>query len=71
MGSIRYGIICICPFQETITAGKPMIMIPLYGDQLKNAKIGEKHGIAKILYKTDLNEDNLVEAIQEVMTNPK
>ena len=59
------------PFQETIAAGKPIIMIPLFGDQPKNAKIGEKHGIARILQKSEVTEEHLYEAIREIISNPR
>ena len=46
-------------------------MIPLIGDQPKNAKIAEKHGIAMIVEKSEMSEDKLYESIREIITNPR
>ncbi|CAJ0574528.1 unnamed protein product, partial [Mesorhabditis spiculigera] len=55
-------------YQETILAGKPMIAIPLFGDQLKNARTAEQLGLAIVLNKLTLSApDHLVEAIQKLI----
>ncbi|VDK50341.1 unnamed protein product [Cylicostephanus goldi] len=55
--------------KEAITAGIPLLVIPLFGDQPKNAKLAEKHGIAVILQKSNLNADTMAVAIHEILTD--
>ncbi|CAJ0602752.1 unnamed protein product [Cylicocyclus nassatus] len=55
--------------QEAITAGIPLLVIPLFGDQPKNAKLAEKHGIAIVLQKSDLSADSIAAAINKVLTD--
>lgn len=56
---------------ETIHFGKPIIGIPVFGDQHLNVARAVKRGFA---YKVDLSYDlaeDLKTAIKEVTTNPK
>uniref|UniRef100_A0A1I7T4K7 glucuronosyltransferase n=1 Tax=Caenorhabditis tropicalis TaxID=1561998 RepID=A0A1I7T4K7_9PELO len=57
---------------EVAYSGKPSLMIPVFGDQLLNAKMLSRHGGAKVFDKYDLeNEEKLVSAIKEVIGNDK
>uniref|UniRef100_A0A914Q4X5 glucuronosyltransferase n=1 Tax=Panagrolaimus davidi TaxID=227884 RepID=A0A914Q4X5_9BILA len=58
-------------FQEAIYASKPMIVIPLFGDQKRNANLIKKFGIGMRLDKSNLNEDSLFKAIKLVLESPK
>ncbi len=53
--------------QETINAGKPLVAIPLLGDQPRNALIAEKLGIGVSIQKAELNEEKLVRALNDVL----
>ncbi|XGW27369.1 hypothetical protein V3C99_007737 [Haemonchus contortus] len=53
---------------ETATLGKPVITIPLFADQSKNAKLMQKYGFGIIVEKTELlGGDGLREAIGRVI----
>ncbi|VDN41099.1 unnamed protein product [Gongylonema pulchrum] len=56
---------------ESAYAGVPLICIPLFGDQLRNAKIVEKRGISISLHKNTLSSMALKTAINEIMLNDK
>ncbi|KJH45032.1 UDP-glucoronosyl and UDP-glucosyl transferase [Dictyocaulus viviparus] len=53
--------------QEAIIAGVPMITIPLFGDQLKNAKTVEKLKFTVNLKKRDVNTDKIVNALDRLL----
>ncbi len=53
--------------QETINAGKPLVAVPLFGDQPRNALIAEKFGIGVSVDKAELNEEKLVQALNAVL----
>ncbi|KJH45031.1 UDP-glucoronosyl and UDP-glucosyl transferase [Dictyocaulus viviparus] len=55
--------------QEAIIAGVPMITIPLFGDQPKNAKVAEKHKFTVNLRKSDINADNIVNALNKLLND--
>ncbi|KAK0409464.1 hypothetical protein QR680_004553 [Steinernema hermaphroditum] len=57
--------------QETINAGKPIITIPLFGDQPRNGRIAAKHGIGYLISKGDVTEENVVKAIQAILSEEK
>uniref|UniRef100_A0A1I7YQ59 glucuronosyltransferase n=1 Tax=Steinernema glaseri TaxID=37863 RepID=A0A1I7YQ59_9BILA len=57
--------------QEAIIAGKPLITIPLFGDQPRNARIAQKHGIGYLITKAEVTEENLVKALKAVLTEEK
>ncbi|CAI4226857.1 unnamed protein product [Auanema sp. JU1783] len=57
--------------QETIAAGKPMLAVPLFGDQPKNAMIAKKHGIAVVISKSQIdNPDVLERGLLEIINSP-
>ncbi|EFP07055.1 CRE-UGT-1 protein [Caenorhabditis remanei] len=55
---------------EVAYSGKPALMIPVFGDQLLNAKMLSRHGGAQVYDKYDLADgEKLTEAIREVIEN--
>ncbi|VDK67527.1 unnamed protein product [Cylicostephanus goldi] len=54
---------------EATYHGKPLIVVPLFGDQQYNSKLVQKRGIATIIEKNQLNKNTLTEAIQEMLSN--
>lgn len=56
---------------ETAYHGVPILGIPIFGDQMMNMAQAEAIGIGKRLDFTNLKEDTLLAAIQEVISDPK
>lgn len=52
---------------ESIHMGIPLICIPLFGDQMRNAKTAEKREVAIILDKNNLNKETLSNALNDVI----
>lgn len=57
--------------EEAFTRGVPMLAIPFFADQDKNAHIVQTLGVGKQLQRHDITETNLLETITEVIDNPK
>ncbi|CAI4231954.1 unnamed protein product [Auanema sp. JU1783] len=58
--------------QESAYNGIPIIMIPLFGDQYRNAFVAESRGYALRLWKEDLSDERiLTSALTEIIDNPK
>ncbi|KAK0410143.1 hypothetical protein QR680_004973 [Steinernema hermaphroditum] len=53
--------------QEAINAAKPVVTVPLFGDQHRNGRLAEKHGFGYYLPKTAITEETVVEAIEEIL----
>ncbi|KIH64395.1 hypothetical protein ANCDUO_05293 [Ancylostoma duodenale] len=52
--------------------GKPAIVIPIFGDQMRNARMLERHGGVLLLEKSDLSSfEKLKSAFEEVLNNPR
>jgi len=49
----------------------PIVGIPFFGDQHMNMKLAERNGIGKMVDHIGLNENSMLSAINEVLTNPK
>ncbi|KHJ87773.1 UDP-glucoronosyl and UDP-glucosyl transferase [Oesophagostomum dentatum] len=57
---------------ESASLGKPLVVVPLFGDQVRNAKLVEKFGFGLILDKASLmNNRALRNAIDKVLNNRK
>lgn len=53
---------------ELAYSGKPAVMIPIYGDQTRNANMLGRHGSVIVLHKTDLaNEKKIQSAVRFVL----
>ncbi|KAL6730866.1 hypothetical protein Aduo_001792 [Ancylostoma duodenale] len=56
---------------ELAIMGKPAIVIPIFGDQMRNARMLERHGGVLLLEKSDLSSfEKLKSAFEEVLNNP-
>eukprot|EP00092_Neocalanus_flemingeri_P013186 GFUD01014211.1.p1 GENE.GFUD01014211.1~~GFUD01014211.1.p1 ORF type:complete len:520 (-),score=100.48 GFUD01014211.1:177-1736(-) len=56
--------------QETLCHGKPVVAIPINGDQPANAIDLKRMGVAEVLSWSDMNEENLLESIKTVINDP-
>ncbi|CAJ0589997.1 unnamed protein product [Cylicocyclus nassatus] len=57
---------------ESATYGKPLIVVPLFGDQIRNARLVEKFGFGMMLDKSNLdNVDALRLAVETFLGNKK
>jgi len=54
---------------EGSTKGVPMICIPIFGDQTRNAMLLVRKGMAVKVEKTEITKDNIVAAIKEIINN--
>ncbi|XP_050347057.1 UDP-glycosyltransferase UGT5-like [Nymphalis io] len=54
---------------EAMAAGKPMIIVPIFGDQLSNAAAAAEAGVGIVLPYDDLKEDILSNALQTVISD--
>ncbi|CAD6194678.1 unnamed protein product [Caenorhabditis auriculariae] len=53
---------------ELAYRGKPSVMVPVFGDQARNARMMERHGAAILLKKTDLaNPDVIISALRRMI----
>ena len=57
--------------QEAIYHRTPLVGLPTFGDQPKNAKTIEFSGIGKRLLWDSLTAENFADTIEEVITNPQ
>ncbi|CAD6191762.1 unnamed protein product [Caenorhabditis auriculariae] len=57
-------------YVETAAAGIPIIAIPLIVDQFYNARNAVDKGIGILIDKEELNESNLVVALDQLLNNP-
>ena len=58
-------------FQEAIYSAKPMIAIPLFGDQKRNSRLIEKHEIGLVISKPSFTFDKLSSSIRIVLNEKK
>ncbi|VDK63100.1 unnamed protein product [Cylicostephanus goldi] len=57
--------------QEAISAGVPVIAIPLFGDQPKNARLAEHHGFAVRISKTNVKAESVAEALTKILNDQR
>nr|ASX93998.1 UDP-glycosyltransferase UGT46D1 [Zygaena filipendulae] len=53
---------------EAMSAGKPMVVVPFFGDQPNNGAHAAKLGIAKVVTYEHLTEKSLTDALQSVLS---
>ncbi|XP_038214689.1 UDP-glucosyltransferase 2-like isoform X1 [Zerene cesonia] len=53
---------------EAVSAGKPMVVVPFFGDQPSNAASAEFAGFAKVLQYSELTEESLSAALESVLS---
>ncbi|PIO72855.1 hypothetical protein TELCIR_05196 [Teladorsagia circumcincta] len=57
---------------ESATFGKPLVVVPLFGDQIRNAKLIEKFGFGVVVEKTQLLHGNVLnESLNTVLNDPR
>lgn len=56
---------------ETVSRGVPVVGIPVFGDQPTNMKFIEEFEVGISLNYEDFNEESLLKAVNEVLSNPK
>lgn len=54
---------------EATQFGKPMVAIPLFSDQIRNAKTVKRRGLAVMISRSDLNKDTLTAAIRKALSD--
>ena len=58
-------------FQESVYHGVPLVAIPIFGDQIDNAKRAIEKGVGvELSSKRDFTAKELKEKIEEVIYNP-
>lgn len=55
---------------EAIFYKKPLIIMPLFGDQFQNAALVEEHGIGRIMNMDNITVEYFEEILTDVRTNP-
>lgn len=56
---------------EAVYFEKPVIVIPIFGDQDFNGAQVESNGYGRVLSLQNLTEDSIQEAVSDVLTNGK
>uniref|UniRef100_A0A183DCD1 glucuronosyltransferase n=1 Tax=Gongylonema pulchrum TaxID=637853 RepID=A0A183DCD1_9BILA len=56
---------------ESAHAGVPLICIPLFGDQMRNAKTAEKRQTVVLLHKHEISKEMLISALNEILYGAK
>ncbi|VDM74089.1 unnamed protein product [Strongylus vulgaris] len=58
-----------CYNAEAIAAGIPVIAVPLFADQPRNAKLAESHGFGVVIQKNSLDVNTITDAINQILTD--
>lgn len=53
---------------EAVSAGKPMVIVPFFGDQPANGAAAAEIGLAKVVPYVELSEKALSEALEKVLS---
>ncbi|KHJ96616.1 hypothetical protein OESDEN_03426 [Oesophagostomum dentatum] len=57
--------------KEAINAAVPVIAVPLFSDQSKNALLAEHHGFGLILQKNDLSVETISDALKKITSDTR
>ncbi|VVC33712.1 Hypothetical protein CINCED_3A004731 [Cinara cedri] len=57
--------------EEATYNALPIVGVPFFGDQYTNMRLAERNGIGKMVSHDGLNEETMLSAIEEVLTDPK
>ncbi|KHJ90628.1 hypothetical protein OESDEN_09525 [Oesophagostomum dentatum] len=57
--------------KEAINAAVPVIAVPLFGDQSKNALLVKHHGFGLILQKKELNTETISDALKRITSDTR
>ncbi|CAB3405818.1 unnamed protein product [Caenorhabditis bovis] len=56
---------------ESAHKGVPLLVVPIFGDQMRNAQISKRHGAGVIFDKMELgNSQKLIKTLKEMLENP-
>ncbi|GMT33122.1 hypothetical protein PFISCL1PPCAC_24419, partial [Pristionchus fissidentatus] len=55
---------------ESISSGTPIVAIPLFGDQFRNARMAEYRKFGTRIYKKDLTTENLNASLHKILDDP-
>uniref|UniRef100_A0A7E4W836 glucuronosyltransferase n=1 Tax=Panagrellus redivivus TaxID=6233 RepID=A0A7E4W836_PANRE len=56
---------------ESLSYGRPMILMPLFADHFKNAKVIEQKGLGLVIDKTKIASDTFTLSVEELVTNQR
>ncbi|KAK0420565.1 hypothetical protein QR680_014762 [Steinernema hermaphroditum] len=56
---------------EAAIRGVPVVAIPFFADQFRNARTAEFRGFGIAIQKTDFNGDSLTKALRQIVSDPK
>lgn len=56
---------------ESSYSGQPILAIPLFADQFRNAQTAKWHGYGEILDKSDITKASIVENIRRIIENER
>ncbi|KAG0693715.1 UDP-glucuronosyltransferase 1-1 [Chionoecetes opilio] len=57
--------------QESIFHATPLLVLPMFGDQSKNAMFVENSGLGRMLVWEEVTADSIVDALTDIITQPK
>ena len=57
--------------QESIYHAKPLLVLPIFGDQPRNGMFVENSGIGHMLMWEELNADRIVDTLSDIIYNQK
>jgi len=58
-------------FQQSVFHGVPLIIMPFWNDQIYNARSSSKRGFGIHLEISEMTEESLTGAVNELLNNPK
>ncbi|PAV63746.1 hypothetical protein WR25_07996 [Diploscapter pachys] len=56
---------------EAVLRAVPLVVVPVFADQFRNARMAEKRGIGKVLLKLELSEETFREAVKTVLEDER
>ncbi|KAK6758908.1 hypothetical protein RB195_016252 [Necator americanus] len=54
---------------EVTRSGKPSILVPIFGDQMRNARLVEAKNTTIVIMKEDLNSETFVTALRQILSD--
>ncbi|ETN71782.1 hypothetical protein NECAME_19170 [Necator americanus] len=56
---------------EVTRSGKPSILVPIFGDQMRNARLVEAKNTTIVIMKEDLNSETFVTALRQILSDDR